>query len=102
MATITTGLDKLITPRSGFLRGHVFSLRAPGKTSLRYWQDHWQAGDLEPLLIFCALLGRLTSRGPVLFRQIRIGYLGRPFTLIKFRTLVKGQQNTGRITGRPG
>ncbi|MGA2982472.1 MAG: sugar transferase [Terriglobia bacterium] len=49
----------------------------------------------SPLLIFCALLVRLTSRGPVFFRQIRVGYLGRPFTLIKFRTMVQGAEAMG-------
>ena len=49
----------------------------------------------SPLLIFCALLVRLTSRGPVLFRQTRVGYLGRPFTLIKFRTMVQGAEALG-------
>jgi lipopolysaccharide/colanic/teichoic acid biosynthesis glycosyltransferase len=49
----------------------------------------------SPLLIFCALLVRLTSRGPVLFRQTRVGYLGRRFTLIKFRTMVQGAEALG-------
>jgi lipopolysaccharide/colanic/teichoic acid biosynthesis glycosyltransferase len=48
-----------------------------------------------PLLILLALLVRLTSRGPVLFRQTRVGYLGRPFTLIKFRTMVEGAEDLG-------
>jgi exopolysaccharide production protein ExoY len=33
---------------------------------------------------------RLTSRGPVFFRQERIGYRGRPFTMYKFRTMRHG------------
>lgn len=49
----------------------------------------------SPLLIFCALLVRLTSRGPILFRQTRVGYRGRPFTLIKFRTMVQGAESLG-------
>jgi len=49
----------------------------------------------SPLLIFCALLVRLTSRGPVLFRQNRVGGLGRPFTLYKFRTMVQGAEALG-------
>ena len=36
----------------------------------------------------CALMVRLTSPGPVLFRQERIGHLGQPFEILKFRTMV--------------
>ena len=49
----------------------------------------------SPLLLLCALLVRLTSRGPVLFRQIRVGYHGRHFILIKFRTMFKGAEELG-------
>ena len=38
----------------------------------------------------CALAVRLTSRGPILFRQQRIGRDGRPFDMIKFRTMTHG------------
>jgi lipopolysaccharide/colanic/teichoic acid biosynthesis glycosyltransferase len=43
---------------------------------------------LLPLLLVVALLVRLTSRGPVLYRYPVIGYRGRPFTGLKFRTMV--------------
>lgn len=36
----------------------------------------------------CALAVRVTSRGPVLFRQERIGHLGQPFEMLKFRSMV--------------
>ncbi len=38
----------------------------------------------------CALAVRISSPGPVFFRQERIGMGGRPFTLWKFRTMVAG------------
>jgi len=38
-----------------------------------------------------ALAVRLTSRGPVLFRQERIGLGGEPFELVKFRTMAAGE-----------
>jgi lipopolysaccharide/colanic/teichoic acid biosynthesis glycosyltransferase len=42
---------------------------------------------LSPLLLLAALLIKITSPGPVLFRQERVGYLGRVFTMWKFRTM---------------
>ena len=43
------------------------------------------------LAVPCAVAVRLTSPGPVLFRQERIGRDGRPFSLLKFRTMTTGQ-----------
>ena len=43
---------------------------------------------LSPLLLFIALVIRLTSRGPVIYRQARVGLRGRQFDLYKFRTMV--------------
>jgi lipopolysaccharide/colanic/teichoic acid biosynthesis glycosyltransferase len=40
-----------------------------------------------PLLLLIAVAIRLTMGRPVLFRQIRPGYQGIPFTLVKFRTM---------------
>jgi lipopolysaccharide/colanic/teichoic acid biosynthesis glycosyltransferase len=40
-----------------------------------------------PLFAVCALAVRLTSRGPVIFRQTRIGRRGKPFECLKFRTM---------------
>jgi exopolysaccharide biosynthesis polyprenyl glycosylphosphotransferase len=43
---------------------------------------------LLPVMALIALLIRLTSRGPILFRQQRSGLHGRPFNMLKFRTMV--------------
>lgn len=40
-----------------------------------------------PVMLILALLIRCESRGPVLFRQTRIGKNGRPFTMLKFRSM---------------
>jgi lipopolysaccharide/colanic/teichoic acid biosynthesis glycosyltransferase len=42
---------------------------------------------LSPLMLLIALAVRLSSPGPSLFRQTRIGYHGEPFELLKFRTM---------------
>jgi putative colanic acid biosysnthesis UDP-glucose lipid carrier transferase len=42
---------------------------------------------LLPLFAIVALLVRLDSKGPALFRQQRIGRHGRPFRIVKFRTM---------------
>lgn len=42
---------------------------------------------LAPLMGLLALLIKLTSRGPVFFRQPRVGYRGTIFTFLKFRTM---------------
>jgi lipopolysaccharide/colanic/teichoic acid biosynthesis glycosyltransferase len=42
---------------------------------------------LSPVLLILALLIRIDSRGPVFFRQERIGLHGRPFNVVKFRSM---------------
>src|SRR3954452_22237948 len=42
---------------------------------------------LLPLMMLIALLVRLSSPGPALFRQLRQGQGGRPFWFVKFRTM---------------
>jgi lipopolysaccharide/colanic/teichoic acid biosynthesis glycosyltransferase len=42
---------------------------------------------LSPLLLTLAVLIKIVSPGPAFFSQKRIGYLGRPFTMFKFRTM---------------
>jgi exopolysaccharide biosynthesis polyprenyl glycosylphosphotransferase len=44
---------------------------------------------LSPVMLVSALAVRLSSRGPVIFRQTRIGRGGKPFTMLKFRTMVQ-------------
>lgn len=43
---------------------------------------------LTPVMLLIALLIRLDSPGPVLFRQLRRGYRGRLFRVLKFRTMI--------------
>ena len=52
---------------------------------------------LSPLLVVVALLVRLTSRGPVFFRQERMGRAFRPFGIYKFRSMVQDAPKKGSL-----
>lgn len=61
---------------------------------------------LSPLLVIVALLVRLNLGAPILFRQLRPGLHGRPFQMLKFRTMRNAYDRDGvpladadRITG---
>jgi lipopolysaccharide/colanic/teichoic acid biosynthesis glycosyltransferase len=53
-----------------------------------------------PLMLVVALAVRLTSRGPVLFRQRRPGKDGREFSILKFRTMLDSRQHHGPMLTR--
>jgi lipopolysaccharide/colanic/teichoic acid biosynthesis glycosyltransferase len=53
---------------------------------------------LSPALLVMAVAIALSSRGPVLYGQLRTGEHGRPFTLLKFRTMRVGADRSGRLT----
>lgn len=57
---------------------------------------------LWPLLLFLALLVKLGDGGPVIFRQTRVGYRGRPFRLWKFRTMVPNAEASGTLLSVAG
>jgi lipopolysaccharide/colanic/teichoic acid biosynthesis glycosyltransferase len=49
----------------------------------------------SPLLLVAAVAIRLTSRGPVIYRQRRVGRDGAPFEVLKLRTMVVGAEHIG-------
>ncbi len=51
--------------------------------------------SFAPFFPIVALLVRLTSPGPVFFRQVRCGLAGRPFTVYKFRTMRQDAERDG-------
>jgi len=50
---------------------------------------------LSPIFLIAAILVKVGSKGPIFFRQERIGKDGRPFYPYKFRTMVVGAVNKG-------
>jgi len=58
---------------------------------------------LSPLLLVIAVVVKLTSPGPVFFRQERMGLDGRRFNMIKFRTMIRSaEEESGPVMSRPG
>lgn len=56
-----------------------------------------------PLWLAIGALVRSTSAGPALYRQTRVGRHGRPFTMLKFRTMVDdAERHTGPVWARRG
>lgn len=48
---------------------------------------------LSPLMLVTATAVKLSSRGPILYRQVRCGLHGRRFILYKFRTMIDGAED---------
>jgi exopolysaccharide biosynthesis polyprenyl glycosylphosphotransferase len=51
-----------------------------------------------PLFLLIAVLSKLSQPGPVFYRQERVGRTGKPFQMLKFRSMrVDAEQNTGPV-----
>lgn len=81
-----------IRPVAGLPLLHVEEPELRGASRFaKEWVERLLAGSmlvlLLPALVLIGLAVRLTSRGPALFRQVRVGQDGRLFTIYKFRTM---------------
>ena len=52
---------------------------------------------LSPLFLYIAIRVRLSSKGPVIYKQERIGYKGKPFMMYKFRSMIVGAEKEGPL-----
>ncbi len=50
---------------------------------------------LSPLMLFIAIRTALSSKGGIIYRQQRIGYKGKPFTIYKFRSMEADAEKNG-------
>ena len=70
----------------------------PIGNSAKRWLDIWIAGTLLivsiPLLLMVAFLIKITMGSPVFFIQSRVGFGGKVFRCLKFRTMVAGSAET--------
>ncbi len=58
---------------------------------------------ISPLLLLIAIGVKLSSKGPVFYRQERVGWNNRSFTMLKFRSMpVDAEAKTGAVWARPG
>ncbi len=81
----------LLTVRDIALRGWKLSL----KRGLDFVGSTLGLIFLSPMMLFMALLIRLESRGPIFYTQIRMGLDGRPFPVIKFRSMRVDAESSG-------
>lgn len=51
-----------------------------------------------PIILIFGILVKLTSKGPVFFKQQRVGYMGRPITIVKLRSMYNdAEKRTGAV-----
>ena len=86
------GGTALLTVRDIALRGWRLSL----KRAMDLFGATVGLMLLSPFMLITALIIRLESRGPVFFWQTRMGLDGRPFPMIKFRSMRPDAESNGR------
>lgn len=94
-----------LCPPSSLRVGDVALYRLPRRATRRAFRAAKRAFDctvsavllavFAPLLVLSAVAIRLTSPGPALFRQERVGRNGRRFDLVKLRTMVVDAEKDG-------
>ena len=73
------------------------SLALAWKSFSEFWISFGIIFILSPIMLVIAILIKITSRGPIIFKQERVGLRGRKFYIYKFRTMV---QNAEELKGK--
>ena len=50
---------------------------------------------LSPLILIISILVKTTSKGPIIYKGIRVGLHGKPFKMFKFRSMVENADKIG-------
>jgi Undecaprenyl-phosphate glucose phosphotransferase len=96
LSLTTTNLDGL--PLIGLRESPHFGLNIVVKRGMDMVLSAIGLVVLSPLLALIAVLVKLSSPGPIFYRQERCGLNGRPFHMLKFRSLrVDAEQKTGAV-----
>src|SRR4030042_1522037 len=62
------------------------------KSFSEFWISFFILFLLSPILLIITILIKITSKGPVIFKQERVGLRGRKFYIYKFRTMVQNAE----------
>jgi len=96
LSLTTTNLDGL--PVVGLRESPHFGLNVVVKRTMDVILSSIGLILLAPLLVLLAVFVKLTSRGPVFYRQERCGLNGESFPMLKFRSMrVDAEQQTGAV-----
>jgi exopolysaccharide biosynthesis polyprenyl glycosylphosphotransferase len=99
LLAVDVGLPEGVVPELRMTHGRPFASlesepRRPDMLHLKHAFDFFVAATLllllAPLLLLVSLAILVTMGRPVFFRQDRAGLRGRPFAMLKFRTMVRG------------
>lgn len=104
---------KMLPGQIDFLRGLVRTTNVMGIPLVHLHTGLWRAWELNfkrlldvvlsllgiiilsPLIAITALRTRFSSKGSIIYSQVRIGYKGRPFKIFKFRSMVQNAEKNG-------
>jgi exopolysaccharide biosynthesis polyprenyl glycosylphosphotransferase len=76
------------TPFITFKNTPKNSLALTWKSFTEFWFSFIMLFLFSPVMLLIAILIKLTSKGPIIFKQERVGLRGRKFYIYKFRTMV--------------